>query len=224
MTRLASVLLFFSGMGALVLEVAWFRRIAQLVGGTSVALASVLAAVIGGMAIGAFWIGRRADRTERPARLYAGLEIGVTCCALLSPWWLTNVVAVAADAPIALRFLVSTLALSPAAILMGGTLPALASATGGRALGWLYAFNTLGGVVGTLLAGFVLLPALGLANTMRIAAVASGLAALGAFRLRTDVRPSLDEAGAWAARLYAAQPMPYLLQSPTIRSSKSRDA
>ena len=57
MTAVYSLLLFLSGMTALILEVAWFRRLAQLVGGTSIALAGVLAAVIGGMAIGAFFFG-----------------------------------------------------------------------------------------------------------------------------------------------------------------------
>jgi len=173
-TRIASLLLFCSGTTALILEVAWFRRLAQIVGGTSVALAGVLAAVIGGMAIGAFLFGARADRSERPARLYAALEIGVSVCALLSPWWLTLVSG----------FFSSVVLLAPAAILMGGTLPALAAATDGRGLGWLYAFNTLGGVAGTLLAGFVLLPALGLATTMQVAAIGSAAAAAGSVLVR----------------------------------------
>jgi spermidine synthase len=177
------LLLFFSGMSALVLEVAWFRRCAQLVGGTSIALAGVLAAVIGGMAIGAVIFGARADRSARPTRLYATLELGVTLCALLSPWWLTLVSG----------FFTSVLLLAPAAILMGGTLPALAAAAG-RGLGWLYAFNTLGGVAGTLLAGFALLPAIGLDATMQVAACGSGLAALGGFLARGGRAPTREAA------------------------------
>ncbi|MHC4847490.1 MAG: fused MFS/spermidine synthase [Planctomycetota bacterium] len=196
MIAIYSALLFLSGMTALVLEVAWFRRLAQLVGGTSIALAGVLAAVIGGMAIGAFLFGARADRSARPTRLYALLELGVTACAILSPWWLTNISG----------FFTSVLLLAPAAILMGGTLPALAAAARGRGLGWLYAFNTLGGVAGTLLAGFVLLPALGLATTMQCAAVGSGLAALGGFLVRGQ-RAEVREAivgERWAVVLFAA--------------------
>jgi len=184
-TALCSLLLFLSGTTALVLEVAWFRRCAQLVGGTSVALAGVLAAVIGGMALGAFLFGARADRVARPARLYAALELGVTACALLSPWWLGMVSG----------FFTSVLLLAPAAVLMGGTLPALAAATGGRGLGWLYAFNTLGGVAGTLRAGFVLLPALGLSATMQVAACGSGAAAVGALLVAGRAEPSSGVAG-----------------------------
>ncbi len=181
--------LFCSGAAALVLEVAWFRRLAQVSGATSVALAGVLAAVIGGMALGSLLVGRWADRVQRPTRLYAFLEIGVTLCALGSPWWIdwgAPVYVALADAPLA-RFGFSVLHLAPAAILMGGTLPALAAALDiaperrGRALGALYAANTLGAVVGTLAAGFFLLPTVGLNGSMRWAAVGSGVAALVAW-------------------------------------------
>ena len=57
MTLRFAILLFFSGAAALVLEVAWFRRLAQVAGATSVALAGVLAAVIGGMALGSLLFG-----------------------------------------------------------------------------------------------------------------------------------------------------------------------
>jgi spermidine synthase len=190
-TARLALLLSFSGAAALVLEVAWFRRLAQVAGATSVALAGVLAAVIGGMAVGSLLFGRLADRVHRPVRLYAALEAGVTVCALLSPWWIDMarpVYVALADMPFA-RFLFAIVHLAPAAVLMGGTLPAVAAALDiapdrrGRALGWLYSANTLGAVVGTLAAGFVLLPALGLGGTMRVAAIASGVAALGAWLL-----------------------------------------
>ena len=84
-------LLFLSGMAALVLEVAWFRRMAQVSGATSVALGAVLAAVIGGMALGALLFGHHADRVARPIRLYAALEGAIAVLAVASPWWLSAV-------------------------------------------------------------------------------------------------------------------------------------
>ncbi|MEM8884778.1 MAG: fused MFS/spermidine synthase [Planctomycetota bacterium] len=187
MTRRYCFLLFCSGMSVLILEVAWFRRMAQLVGGTATALAGVLAAVIGGMAIGAFLFGPRADRSPNPARLYAKLEIAVTILALLSPLWLR----LAAGG----GFLTSVLVPLPAAILMGGTLPALAAANRGRDLGWLYAWNTLGGVTGTLLAGFVLLPAFGLSTTMLLAAIGTTVAAAGSWTVPATGPLDAAEAG-----------------------------
>ena len=196
MTARLAILLFCSGAAALALEVAWFRRLAQVAGATSVALAGVLAAVIGGMALGSFLFGRLSDRVKRPLRLYAVLEVGVTVCALLSPWWIqiAEPVYVGLASWPFLRFLFAIVHLAPAAVLMGGTLPAVAAALDvapadrGRTLGWLYAANTLGGVVGTVAAGFYLLPALGLATSMQCAAAASGIAALGAFLLRRGPR------------------------------------
>lgn len=217
--RLA-ILLFSSGAAALALEVAWFRRLAQVAGASSIALAGVLAAVIGGMAIGSFVFGRIADRSKRPLRLYALLEAGVTVCALLSPWWIgvaEPIYVALAGSPL-LRFLFAIAHLAPAAILMGGTLPAVAAALDvapadrGRTLGWLYAANTLGGVVGTLAMGFYLLPWLGLATSMQCAAIASGVAACGAFLLRpgprtartAEVIPISAENATKAVRLFAA--------------------
>ncbi len=196
-----SPLLFLSGAAALVLEVAWFRRLAQLAGGTSVALGAVIAAVIGGMAIGAWLLGRRADRTDRPVRLYAILELLVAAAALLSPWlldlsrggftWLQHALGDHRALHAGATFLFASLMLAPPSIAMGGTLPAMASALagGGRPIGFLYAANTLGAVAGTLLAGFLLLPRLGLAGTMRAAALLSAVAAAGAMLLRAPRPP-----------------------------------
>jgi spermidine synthase len=166
--RAISPLLFASGAASLILEVCWFRRMAQVAGGTAVAMAVVLAAVIGGMAIGAFVFGPRADRSERPLRLYGLLELGVAGCALVVAW-----------AP-------ERLLLLPPAILMGGTLPAAVAAlrsADGRSIGWLYAMNTLGAVCGTVLAGFFLIPALGLKGAMLCGVALSGAAGAVALRV-----------------------------------------
>jgi spermidine synthase len=199
-------LLVLSGAGGLVLEVAWFRRLAQVVGGSSVALAGVLAAVIGGMALGAWIVGRFADRAPSPLSLYARLEFGVALSALVSPWLLhgAGTLLVPLDRAFAgspellpaLRFVVAVLFLAPLALCLGGTLPAAAATVRsggqrvGREVGLLYACNTLGAVAGTLLAGFLLLPALGLAGTMRAAAILAGAAGAGA---RLHARRSGEE-------------------------------
>ncbi|MHC4958827.1 MAG: fused MFS/spermidine synthase [Planctomycetota bacterium] len=135
-------------------------------------MAIVLAAVIGGMALGAFWFGPRADRSERPLRLYGRLELGVAGCAFVLPWLMTGTW--------------SIVPLLCPAILMGGTLPAAVAAlrsADGRSIGWLYAANTLGAVFGTLLAGFVLIPALGLHGAMLCGVALSGGAGAVAVRI-----------------------------------------
>jgi MFS family permease len=201
-TRFLGLLLFLSGASALILEVCWFRRTAQVAGATSIAMAAVLAAVIGGMAAGSFLLGRRADRTARPLRLYGLLEVGIVLGALATPT-LLDFSQAAFDglqrwldgAPLTFaRFLLATLLLAPPAVLMGGTLPAVACAVRagpqrGRTLGWLYASNTLGAVAGTVAAGFVLIPTLGLAWATRSAAIFAGTAAAVALLTRARTGP-----------------------------------
>jgi spermidine synthase len=195
------LLLFLSGAGTLVLEVCWFRRMAQVAGATSVAMGAVLAAVIGGMAAGSFLIGRLADRSPRPLRLYGLLEAGIAISALVTPWLLDAsegafdfLLRHLLDKPGAFtlaRFLLATALLALPALLMGGSLPAIACAIRtapgrrGGALGGLYAANTLGAVAGTFAAGFLLLPVFGLAGATRFAFLLSGAAALLAFLPRT---------------------------------------
>jgi spermidine synthase len=82
---------------------------------------------------------------------------------------------------------------------MGATLPLLTSALSvyepsfGRALGRLYAANTLGAVLGVVAAEVVLVPALGIRTSALVAALASGTAALAglalASRLEWQVPP-----------------------------------
>jgi len=68
---------------------------------------------------------------------------------------------------------------------MGATLPVLVARCErgaiGAGLAWLYAVNTLGAVAGSLLAGFLLMPRLGLAGATAVAAALNLLASLTAF-------------------------------------------
>ena len=113
-------------------------------------------------------------------RLYAGLEVAIAVLALLVPVFLalaTPLLRLAyADAaggvafPL-LRLLVSLVLIAVPAVAMGATFPVVArwyvpdAAAATRAAGALYAANTVGAALGALLAGFVLLPAVGLRAT-----------------------------------------------------------
>ncbi len=173
------VLFALSGAAALVYEVVWTRLLTLQVGHGLAAASTVLAAFMGGLAIGAAAGGRIGQRLAPHAalRAYAGLEAAIAAIALLLPFLLA-----ALRAPLAalydngdggLAFAVvrmgsSLLLLSLPAAAMGATFPIASrwmvrhassvSADAGR----LYAANTLGAAAGALLAGFVLLPVLGL--------------------------------------------------------------
>ena len=65
------VLFFVSGALALVYQVVWTRMMTHVFGSTAVAVGTVLAAFMAGLAIGSWYFGRIADRVPDRLRLYA---------------------------------------------------------------------------------------------------------------------------------------------------------
>src|SRR3954453_17254148 len=66
-----------SGFAALVYQTAWTRQFALVFGTSELAVATVLAAYMGGLALGAWLVGRWLPRGSRPVLVYAGLELGI---------------------------------------------------------------------------------------------------------------------------------------------------
>src|SRR5690349_7350698 len=79
-----------SGACGLVYEVLWFKRFAHVWGPSSLAMASVVASFLAGLGLGAWLLGRRADRMERPLLAYAVCELGIAfwavCVPFVTPW------------------------------------------------------------------------------------------------------------------------------------------
>lgn len=190
-----------SGTAALIYEVAWTRELTLTMGHGTAAAATVLAAFMGGLAVGAAVAGHMADRlpAARALRLYAGLELAVALLALLLP------AALAATRPVlatvyadggggatfaAVRLVTCVLLLSLPAAAMGATFPLAARwftpqvrTSGAAGAGLLYTVNTLGATGGAILAGFVLLPTVGLRATVGVAVVLNVAAAAAAWWL-----------------------------------------
>src|SRR5438445_9738470 len=193
--RAYSLLFFLSGATGLIYELLWVRLLYQAFGSTIESVTTVVAAYMGGLGLGAWLLGLRADRHPRPAALYGWLELAVGGFALLSPLLLALVhrayVSAAGawqlggGASVALRFALAALVLLVPTTLMGGTLPVLTRAFMGAdrgelpaSLGRLYGLNTLGAVLGTALAGFFLIEYVGVrASLWTTAAVNVGLGA-----------------------------------------------
>ncbi|MBI2376358.1 MAG: fused MFS/spermidine synthase [Deltaproteobacteria bacterium] len=177
---------FLSGAAALVLEVLWTRILGHVFGATALAVSTTLTAFMAGLALGAYLGGRIAGRIERPVLAFAALETAVGLYGLLVPWLFAGLPAIqkliAPDAGLGvvgygiLRFAIIQLVLLLPTTAMGATLPILAEGLAKRHasiagdVGSLYAANTFGAVFGTTLAGFVLIPLLGVETTVRIAA------------------------------------------------------
>src|SRR5512144_2347069 len=174
-----TLLLFLSGATGLVYELLWVRLLYQSFGSTLQSVTTVVAAYMGGLGLGAWLFGRRADRHPRPAALYGRLEILIGLFGLVSPIVLSLAqqayLAIARGLPegsgvsVALRFGLAGAVLLVPTTLMGGTLPVLTRAFTAADrdrlrthLGRLYGINTLGAVLGTALAGFVLIEHVGI--------------------------------------------------------------
>ena len=79
------VLFFLSGATGLIYELLWVRVLYQSFGSTIQSVTTVVAAYMGGLGLGAWALGRRVDRTPRPAALYGWLEIAIGIFGILSP-------------------------------------------------------------------------------------------------------------------------------------------
>lgn len=183
-----------SGAAGLICEVVWARQLVLVFGNTTQAVSAILTGFFGGMAIGSAFGGRIADRVSRPLRLFAILEMTVAVVVLTTPvtFKLLHEVYRSAfgmlehnpGALTAIRLALSLIALAPATILMGATLPtltrALARGTGefASAFGRLYAANTIGAILGTIAAGFILIELIGLSWTLRVGAACSASAGI----------------------------------------------
>jgi spermidine synthase len=82
---------FLSGATGLMYEVGWSRLLGLVFGNTVYAISTVLAAFMGGLALGCYLGGRWADRLRRPLLAYGYLEVIIGAYALLSPFLLEGV-------------------------------------------------------------------------------------------------------------------------------------
>jgi len=161
------------------------------------------------MAVGSWLGGKAADRARRPLRMYGLLEIALGAIVLITPltFGLIHEVYRFAFGSLEntrvllalLRFVLALIALAPATIMMGATLPTLTRylASNSSELNYaftrLYVANTIGAVFGAAAAGLVLIELFGLAGALRIGAacsVVAGLTALVLARSERESRPT----------------------------------
>ena len=211
--RLFILLYTASGTAALVYEVTWTRLLTLQMGHTVSAVSTVLAAFMGGLSVGAWIAGRFAALRARALRTYAALEILIALIAIALPALLAGTIPIIAwsyadgEAPVRFAFVRAALSLVLVAVpaaAMGATFPIAASwfaeasasakpdrtARSSADASVLYAANTAGAALGAMLAGFWLIPAIGLRGTTWIGVGLNVVAAVGALWLsRRDAIP-----------------------------------
>ena len=175
-----------SGFLVLAMEVLWSRMIMLVSDNSSYAFSLVLIIFLAALAVGA-WLAGRLQKHVQDIRLLLGLifsVVGLVLCCVpwlfyfmtdgLTPldfgggWW---------SYLISLASLIIMLTF-PVAVVTGVILPLLMDTTRGARLGQLLAVNTVGAVLGSMIAGFVLLDVLGLWRSIYLLAALATLIGL----------------------------------------------
>jgi spermidine synthase len=193
------ILFFSTGAVGLIYQIVWFKYLSLFLGNTTYAQMIVLSSFLGGLALGNYFIGKRIDNSKNPVRIYALLELSIGFYCLIYPIFsdfLGNIFISTSSQLniesqniifIILRLIISSVLLFIPTFAMGGTLPVLSKffvekvSTAQKKVGWLYFLNSLGAVVGVILAGFFLIKSYGLDITIYSAATVNivlGLIAL----------------------------------------------
>jgi spermidine synthase len=196
--RLILVVFALSGFAALVLEVAWTRVLALVLGSSVYAFTLMLLAFLVGLALGGAVFSRYLRRGPRrdPARLLVALLVCSGLTAYASTWMFQLLPRLFAEILFRwdtlgpsgwffVQFGLSLLVMFPTTFALGGIFPAvlqlhardLAQVSG--SVGTVYASNTVGTILGAAMAGFVLIPAIGSLTTVVSVSLAQVLLAGG---------------------------------------------
>jgi spermidine synthase len=195
--KLVAICFVLSGATGLIYEVLWARMLGLVFGATTVAISAVLAAFMGGLALGSALAAKFAARIKRPVRAYGIIEIAVGLYALGVPLLFRGIDRVYVQVWQHLhpgfygfafsRFVLATAVLLIPTALMGATLPVLvgarqrSSGSSANAIARIYTWNLVGAIIGAILAGFFLLPQFGVRATIWIAAATNLAIGLVAF-------------------------------------------
>ena len=236
-----------SGAASFAYEIIWIRMLSMAVGSTMHAFELMLASFIAGIAFGGLWVRKRADTTNDPLRLVGWMQIFMGVAALASlavyanafTWvgWLMQSLTKTDGGYTLFNLGTASIAIAimlPAAFFAGTTLPLftvtlLRAGHGERSIGRVYAWNTVGAIVGVFAAIHVLIPSLGLKLSLCVAAMLDlgiGLVLLKSPSENRRQMLGLSLAGGLAAiALIVAVRIPYdpmTLASGTYRTGKSQ--
>lgn len=175
-----------SGMAALVYEVTWIRPLSLVFGNTTYAVSTIIASFIFGLGMGSWIAGKYTDRIKNPFKYFGFTQIGIGVYGILLLGVFGILPGMYLDIYHAtwphqefftfVQIIISMGLLLVPTALMGATLPLLLKTYSqdllsiGKDVGKLDASNSFGAMVGTLAAGFLLIPLLGIQNSIIFAA------------------------------------------------------
>jgi len=178
--RLLLLVTFATAIASFVYEIAWIRMLSLVLGSATHSFELMLSAFILGLSLGALWVHRRADRFVNPLRALGIVQWAMGAAAmatiplyLASFKWTSVLINALAQTESGYhvfgvaRYVFCLIVMLPATFCAGMTLPVITkllldTGRGEKAVGTVYAVNTLGSIVGVVLAGLILMPLLGL--------------------------------------------------------------
>lgn len=178
--RLLLAVSFGTAVASFIYEIAWIRMLSLVLGSATHAFELMLSAFILGLALGAFWIRGRADRVKDPIQLLGVVQLamGALAIATLGVYlhafeWMASLMEAVRENESGYRLYnvarygIALGVMLPSTFCAGITLPLitrtlLVAGTGERAIGAVYAWNTLGSIIGVTVAALVLMPLVGL--------------------------------------------------------------
>lgn len=163
-----------SGFTALAYEIIWTRQLIIFLKTSIYAFSGMLAVFLSGIALGSLVISRVVDRLRSPLRVFGVLELAVAAVSVLNLYLFAPL-----DSSFAQRlfgfssiFYATIVLVLPLTFLFGMIAPLAAvcytdaAASSGSSVGRLYGANTLGSILGSLVAGFVLVPSFGATHSV----------------------------------------------------------
>ena len=178
--RLLLAVSFGTALSSFMYEIGWIRMLSLVLGSATHSFELMLSAFILGLSLGALAIRGRSDAGGTSLRTlgYVQLAMGALAVATLPLYvqsfqWMADFMAAFTRGPAGYRafslsrYVICLVVMLPATVCAGMTLPLitrllLRGPNGERAIGVVYAVNTLGSIVGVTLAALLLLPILGL--------------------------------------------------------------
>ncbi len=206
---------FVTGAACFMYEIGWIRMLSLVLGSSTHSFELMLSAFILGLALGGLWMRRRIDQILHPLRLLGAIMLAMAVLALMTVpaynrtfdmiAWALRAFARTGNGYIAFNVtgqLIAALIMMPTTFLAGMTLPLLTTTLlrdgGERAIGVVYAANTLGAIAGVILAAHVAMPLIGVKGVVATGVVLHMALGVSGLALSRALRPSLVAAAAVA--------------------------
>jgi spermidine synthase len=171
-----------SGAVAFTYEVLWTRLLNHVLGGSIYAFSTMLASFLAGIAIGSGISGRFATDGQKSTMYFAASQVLVAAASIAVFLWIEDMLPESAGM-LGNAFFAMAVML-PSAIFIGATFPLAVRILSrnefeaGTSAANIYAWNTIGAIVGALLAGFYVIPKLGFTGTVKAAVLTNLVLAL----------------------------------------------